>query len=333
MSAREKTRVPGFDALKGIACIAVVFMHCEFPGVVGTYIQCLTRWSVPLFFAVSGYFFQREEVSYALAKAKHILNITVWATLFYIAFECLLHLWGGDLLVYVAEELNFINIVAFVVFNSPIFVNGHLWFLFALLYVYLSYAVMIRLSLIKYEKQIGIVLLVCFFVLSYGFYLLGHPLQAGFYRNFLFEGLPFFLFGKYMRESILPKLYENRSKLAGGGICLLLGCLLSVMERYLIGRDFSLHISSVIILTALLILAMSGSLERVPKLITLLGRDYSMVVYVIHPAIYLTMDSLCEVWSDNIVYLWLRPIITVILSIIVTKLFLNIKGRIAERNH
>lgn len=105
------------------------------------------------------------------------------------------------------------------------------------------------------------------------------------------------------------------------------------MERYLIGRDFSLHISSVIILTALLILAMSGSLERVPKLITLLGRDYSMVVYVIHPAIYLTMDSLCEVWSDNIVYLWLRPIITVILSIIVTKLFLNIKGRIAERNH
>lgn len=298
----------------------------------GTYIQCLTRWSVPLFFAVSGYFFQKEEAHYTLVKANHILKITVWATLFYIAFECFLHLYCGDLLVYVAEEFTLVNVAAFIVFNSPVFVNGHLWFLFALLYVYLSYEVLIRLSIIKYEKQIGIVLLICFFVLSYGFYLLGHPLQAGFYRNFLFEGLPFFLFGKYMRQSILPKLYENRYKLAGG-ICLLIGCLLSVMERYLIGRDFSLHVSSVIILTALFILAMRGSLERVPKLITSIGRDYSMVVYIIHPAIYLTMDSLCEVWSDDIIYLWLRPIITLILSIIVTKLFLNIKDRIVERNH
>lgn len=38
-----------FDFIKGIACICVVFMHCEFPGVLGTAIQCVSRFCVPFF--------------------------------------------------------------------------------------------------------------------------------------------------------------------------------------------------------------------------------------------------------------------------------------------
>lgn len=44
------------DFIKGIACICVVFMHCEFPGIMGIAVQAISRFCVPLFFMVSGYF-------------------------------------------------------------------------------------------------------------------------------------------------------------------------------------------------------------------------------------------------------------------------------------
>lgn len=44
------------DFIKGIACMFVVFMHCEFPGIFGTAVQAVSRFCVPFFFMVSGYF-------------------------------------------------------------------------------------------------------------------------------------------------------------------------------------------------------------------------------------------------------------------------------------
>lgn len=44
------------DFIKGIACICVVFLHCEFPGVLGIAVQTVTRWTMPFFFMISGYY-------------------------------------------------------------------------------------------------------------------------------------------------------------------------------------------------------------------------------------------------------------------------------------
>ena len=49
------------DFIKGLACIFVVFMHCEFPGKTGTIVQAISRFCVPLFFMVSGYFSYSED--------------------------------------------------------------------------------------------------------------------------------------------------------------------------------------------------------------------------------------------------------------------------------
>ena len=50
------------DFVKGLACIFVVFMHCEFPGLLGTAVQAISRFCVPLFFMVSGYFCFKPEL-------------------------------------------------------------------------------------------------------------------------------------------------------------------------------------------------------------------------------------------------------------------------------
>lgn len=53
------------DFIKGIACMFVVFMHCEFPGILGTAVQAISRFCVPFFFMVSGYFCFRPIVQSA----------------------------------------------------------------------------------------------------------------------------------------------------------------------------------------------------------------------------------------------------------------------------
>jgi len=82
------------DFIKGIACICVVFMHCEFPGIMGVVVQAISRFCVPLFFMVSGYFcYQSVAVERGAIikwlfnkKVSHILKITVNASLFYLSF-------------------------------------------------------------------------------------------------------------------------------------------------------------------------------------------------------------------------------------------------------
>ena len=61
------------DFIKGIACIFVVFMHCEFPGILGTAVQAISRFCVPFFFMVSGYFCFRP-----LAKQIEITDSSGW---------------------------------------------------------------------------------------------------------------------------------------------------------------------------------------------------------------------------------------------------------------
>lgn len=81
------------DVLKGIACIFVVFMHCEFPGLLGTAVQCVSRFCVPFFFMVSGYYYfhdeqwsREEKRSYALRKIRHLGGIIPPAVCLYLAF-------------------------------------------------------------------------------------------------------------------------------------------------------------------------------------------------------------------------------------------------------
>lgn len=81
------------DFIKGIACICVVFMHCEFPGVLGTAFQCVSRFCVPFFFMVSGYYCYNgeentteEKTKRAIRKIKHLSEIILAAILIYSAF-------------------------------------------------------------------------------------------------------------------------------------------------------------------------------------------------------------------------------------------------------
>lgn len=97
------------DFIKGIACIFVVFMHCEFPGLMGTAVQAISRFCVPFFFMVSGYFcfhpltqkfnsapeYAELGSKWQIVRKKviHIAKITFYASLFYLTFVLLQQLF------------------------------------------------------------------------------------------------------------------------------------------------------------------------------------------------------------------------------------------------
>ena len=82
------------DFIKGIACICVVFMHCEFPGQVGVVIQTVSRFCVSFFFMVSGYYCFGNNTLRIKRKILHILKITTGASLLYLLFAVIQHVGG-----------------------------------------------------------------------------------------------------------------------------------------------------------------------------------------------------------------------------------------------
>ena len=161
------------DFLKGIACIFVVFMHCEFPGLMGTAVQAIGRFSVPFFFMVSGYFCFRpslqqtaiqtganEKDNWGIIRKKvmHIARITLYASLFYLAYVLLLQLLFHNQSFSISGK----QLFNWVVFNTPRIIAGQYWFLFALLYAYILYGILERFHLRRFSYVLAAILFVVY---------------------------------------------------------------------------------------------------------------------------------------------------------------------------
>ena len=276
------------DFLKGIACICVVFMHCEFPGKFGILVQCVSRFCVPFFFMVSGYFSYREEYQFTCStpqyrKIIHILKITLWASLFYIVVEIVKYFIFANTI-----DISKSSILDWILFNKTFVIPSQLWFLFALLYVYVLYALVQRFNLYKFAYIFIPILILGYIVLAQGMHLAGKSVPNMIYKNFLFEGFPLFMLGHFLhyKEEKISNYFKNTTLL----IMLIIFTLLCVLERFLLGRDFGVNICTFPQVTSLFILGMKNPSLFEHNLLRKLGTNLSMFVYIIHPFVWHTME-------------------------------------------
>lgn len=317
------------DFIKGIACICVVLMHCEFPGTLGVVTQAVSRFCVPFFFMVSGYFCYSKDGSpvpgiIVRKKVPHILRIVLGACLFYLCFVLLQQaVWHDRSFVVTPRQIR-----NFLFFNVPFIVAGQYWFLFALLYTYLLYAVIERLKLGKYSYLMGILMLVAYYVLAQGAHLAGINVPNMVYRNWLVEGFAFFILGRW--------IYEHKDRIAISDSVLLwtvgISTVLCLVERYLLGRDFGVNICTLPQVFALFVYAVKNP-DRHPGMIQRIGRDCSMLVYVFHPFVWHSMERVYKGVgiSDNTVALYMMPIAVVVLSILLS-VFWNWAADVSKRS-
>lgn len=296
------------DFIKGIACICVVFMHCEFPGVVGTAVQAVSRFSVPFFFMVSGYYcyYPKEEgfnKAIAQRKISHIGRIVFWSSLFYFLFAFVLK---GT---YIVRRH---DLFTFGFLNRPLIIVGQLWFLFALLYDYIAFGFIWKCGKIKLFYSISLILFVVYICLAQGAHLYGIKIPNMYYRNWLIEGLSFFFAGHWIHAN------QERIRVSDKVLVLivLVSSLLCLVERRIMGRDFGVNIMTLPQVFALFIYAVEYP-GRHQGVIQKIGKRYSMWVYILHPFVFKSLDKVFHHWSiDTMTWVqWSRPIATVIITL------------------
>ena len=136
--------------MKGIACVAVILIHVNFPGELRIFVKTVCRFAVPVFFMISGFFFVDSDgkcyKKKTIHKIKHILKLLLFSGIFYIGFNIIWNkLMNGkwSWKNYIIETITYEKIVKFILTNDP-FVYSHLRFLLALLYSYVFLLVIVK---------------------------------------------------------------------------------------------------------------------------------------------------------------------------------------------
>lgn len=236
------------------------------------------------------------------------------ASLFYLVWAIIRNLvWHDNSL-----SVTFNQAAIWLVFNQPVIIGGHLWFLFALLYDYILVSLFDGMRIHSRQYLFGSVSLVLLYVLGQGVHMAGVFIPNYIYRNWLIEGLAFFMLGRVLKQK------HSKVNVSNGLLyfVIVVSTLLCLVERKIMGRDFGVNICTLPQVAALFLYAVKNS-ERHAGLVQQIGRDCSMLVYVLHIFVWELLAKVYEAIDivDNIVALYLLPIFVVIISILLALLF------------
>ena len=289
--------------VKGAACICIVFMHCEFPGRFGVLVQCVSRFCVPFFFMVSGYFCYKESgtVDY-VKKIKHIGMITLGSSVLYLLIT---FIWNGGGILPPAPSIKALG--SWILFNQPYYIAGQLWFLYALLYDYIIFAIIDKLHWQKLVNVIIPVGIAAYILLAQGAHLMGKSIPNMIYRNFLIEGLPLFCLGYRLR------LHRNKINVSNQWLItgFVVFTVLCPVERLLMGRDFGVNIVSFGQVITLFVLCINNPSWGEKRYLTKFGALYSLYIYVFHPAVWHLLEKAYALvhLDDNPVAVYAMPLL------------------------
>lgn len=189
------------DMVKAISAYAVVLLHVHFPGNAGIIANVLARFAVPVFFMVSGYFcFRGDDTEFVRTgkKIRHVLKLMLVAFPVCCLWELIQnHIDGASQKEWLEALVSGEHIRQFLLYNNSSQVKWHLWFLPALLYCYLLFALTARFRLCKQAYVlIPVLLLIHFGMEEFSTFLFPEKhFRVMQFRNYLFTGFPFFMLG------------------------------------------------------------------------------------------------------------------------------------------
>lgn len=318
------------ELAKLIAACFVVWMHIPFPGRFGELVAYIGSFAVPLFFMLSGYFNYRATCSQILRRAKHIF--TLWiagdaARVAWLAVQTILRresLKDFILLVLPDQE----KLTDWVICQMPI-LSGHLWYLHAMVVVYLLYWAYVRFRGEDRQNDhplywAGFSLFAVYFTMAVLLRPEGEEMLPV-YRNAYIMGIPFFTAGIFFREyeeHILSCFGLSSGRLIAI-VCV--GVLLTVQQwiRCATGMPLGMLIADFALLPLLAQhpqLTHPGSRwEKVPEKCG----TWSTWIYIFHVMVsefyglFLQQESTAILGKQEE---WLRPIFIVMISTIVAML-------------
>lgn len=282
-----------------VLAILVVYLHIDnylyirsgmspAAAVADNYIIVLARLAVPMFFAISGYYFykkkQSDEDRSAIKNIKHLLLILLGG--------CCLYLIGSIVLNGVSETVQPItsrNLFLFAFFNRTTIVanSGILWFILALISCYSIYYIFPKFFRKKYLYLLtGILwfLAVCKSSVYGGVVM--DKWSSYIQQSYICLGLPYFTLGYFIHahwDKI--KQFTTNKRLAK---ILILAIVLYLIEQtiFIANRSFNATaienpITLPLLIASILITAVQHPGKSTPKLSSI-AANYSLYIYVTH---------------------------------------------------
>lgn len=320
------------ELLKLFAAYMVVFIHVSFSGELGVVVDGLSRFAVPFFFLVSGFYSYQINTEKIKKRALHILSLLVFSAICSAVFEIVVLFKYkpyelGILLNKFTDLGTYFNLV---VLNMPV-ISGHLWYLLAVFYVYVIFYFVTKFK-VK-EKAIftvSLFLLVAHIVLGEGLSLFGITLPVPYVRNFALMGIPFFALG------LLAKKHEDKlKKLPNYAVFafVLIGAAETIISRWFFGQN-EFFIGSLFILIGLVCLFIKCADVKYPAFLRSL-EGCSTYVYIFHIVISTAISIILglvgiDIYS-SVILENLHPIIVSVASTIFAYVFIKISKKLRKK--
>ena len=304
------------DMLKLLASYMVVFIHVSFYGKIGIAFDALARFAVPLFFVTSGFYSYEITLKQIKKRIIHIIQLLVLAVAVYVFWKVLPLLIRQDiqgLTQYFCQYLQIKNLLKLFLFNVPLF-TVHLWYLFAILYVYILYYF---ITVFKFPKRftfaISILLLVIHILLGEGLSTISVVVPMPILRNFALMGIPLFGLG------LLANEYKHKlCNMPNYAIVIFLmsGFLEAILSRYFFGKN-EMYIGSLFSLLAFTVIFIKfPNIEYPPALISL--ASCSTYIYIFHPIVSTIIKKTYPIFHINfgssIFLQMIHPLLVCVLS-------------------
>lgn len=317
--------------IKGIACMAVVLLHVPLPSSIAETVRALARFAVPMFFLITGRYMPSDRTALCRRLKKTVqLTATVWLV-------CMVWSVGymhfcGRLCEWLRTYFTRGEWLRLLLYNSgkcifvpPLF-SDFMWYLFALIYVYLL-AILIAGWREKAKNMLCVILLACFFLFQYtlpnfSFEFHGIDIRdSRLYRNFLFFGMSFVLLGQWIGRAKV----RSRTKPIPLALTALLGGLLAIAESLLIfGRE--LPVGAAVLSVALALLA-----EHIPehgsRVLAYAGKHLSGHVYCWHVLVINALKTFVVPHMAGMPVSLLLPPLAIVLSLLLAQALVFLKRR------
>lgn len=319
---KAKNRNMSLDVLKLIASYVVVFIHFKFDGLSGDIVDALSRFAVPVFFMISGYFAYYNSTERIMSKMKKIIIIYYFGAAMYFCFYAILTLCDFGIKAAMWYGISYFNpvfIFKFIVFNLSKS-SEHLWFLVALIYVYgLQYFVVKGKVKDRVYLCTGIALLIIHLLLGVGLSAFAIVIPNYMIRNFLFMGYPFFCVGILIRknEDLVHKIITCKRAL----ILILIGLTETVISYFISGNN-ELFVGSVLVAVSFLIISLKAKDMQINEKVIKLSQT-STGIYLVHIMVGYSLERIVS--ADVPLFRNLLPVLVCIISTFVVLIYEKIK--------
>lgn len=341
-------RYYSIDALKFLCAFLVVCIHKPFPGIVGSYIVAISRTAVPIFFMISGFFYNIEDNQEKKQIVK-LFKIILFASVLYFVMNFTIGIakfvanGNIDSIFEVFEVFNRKNILKMIFLNdSPI--AGHLWYLNAIVYVFLCSYILKKIKLFKVLYWITPLLLSIDLIFGkYSIAIFGREFPVLYVRNFLFVGIPYFIIGNSIRYAYTKGKLKTYTQKRLFVFALKVSVMLCVIEKYIIlylginaTRDHYISTTLLACVMFVLFLLVFPNENKNLRWISDIGRNNSLDVYIIHPIVIIVLSVASKVLGVENVYSYVAPIIVFVVSIFLSVIYRRIlcyfKNKCNKRN-